>query len=153
MEFSRQKYWLGLPFPSPGDLPNPRIKPGSPALQADSLLSDLTVAYLQKKWPTFFEVVTVDVSIFKSHTHEASQVALVVKDPAANTGYIQDMQVTCKMQVQFLGQEDPLEEGTATHSSILVRRTPRTRTMEGNPRGARRATVHGIAKIQTWLSI
>ena len=32
MEFSRQEYWSGLPFPSPGDLPNPGIKPGSPAL-------------------------------------------------------------------------------------------------------------------------
>ena len=50
----------------------------------------------------------------------------MVKDPAANTGYIQDMQVTCKTQVQFLGQEDPLEEGTATHSSILVWRIPWT---------------------------
>ena len=40
MEFSRQEYWSGLPFPSPGDLPNPRIKPGSPALQADALLSE-----------------------------------------------------------------------------------------------------------------
>ena len=39
MEFSRQEYWSGLPFPAPGDLPNPGIKPGSPALQADSLLS------------------------------------------------------------------------------------------------------------------
>ena len=37
MEFSRQEYWCGLPFPPPGDLPNPGIKPGSPALQADSL--------------------------------------------------------------------------------------------------------------------
>ena len=35
--FSRQAYWNGLPFPSPGDLPNPGFKPGSPALQADSL--------------------------------------------------------------------------------------------------------------------
>ena len=41
MGFSRQEYWSGLPFPSPGDLPNPGIKPGSPALQADSLLSEL----------------------------------------------------------------------------------------------------------------
>ena len=32
MEFSRQEYWSGLPFPSPGDLPNPGIEPGSPAL-------------------------------------------------------------------------------------------------------------------------
>ena len=37
MEFSRQECWSGLPFPSPGDLPNPRIKPRSPALQADAL--------------------------------------------------------------------------------------------------------------------
>ena len=41
MIFSRQGYWSGLPFPSPGDLPNPGIKPGSPALRADSLLTEL----------------------------------------------------------------------------------------------------------------
>ena len=40
MEFSRQEYWSGLPFPSPGDLPDPGIKPRSPALQADALLSE-----------------------------------------------------------------------------------------------------------------
>ena len=38
MEFSRQEYWNGLPFPSPGDLPDPGIKLGSPALQADFYL-------------------------------------------------------------------------------------------------------------------
>ena len=38
--FSRQEYWSGLPFPSPGDLPNPGIKPRSPSLKAASLLSD-----------------------------------------------------------------------------------------------------------------
>ena len=37
MEFSRQEYWSGLPFPSPGDLPNPGIEPRSPAFQADAL--------------------------------------------------------------------------------------------------------------------
>ena len=37
--FSRQEYWSGLPFPSPGDLPDPGIEPRSPALQADSLPS------------------------------------------------------------------------------------------------------------------
>ena len=41
MGFSRQEYWSGLPFPSPGDLPDPGIEPGSPALQADSLLTEL----------------------------------------------------------------------------------------------------------------
>ena len=39
MEFSRQEYWSGLPFPSPGDLANPGIEPASPALQADALPS------------------------------------------------------------------------------------------------------------------
>ena len=40
MEFSRQEYWSGLPFHSPGDLPNPWIKPRSSALQGDSLPSE-----------------------------------------------------------------------------------------------------------------
>ena len=39
--FSRQEHWSGLPFPSPGDLPNPGIELGSPALQADSLPTEL----------------------------------------------------------------------------------------------------------------
>ena len=41
MGFPRQEYWSGLPFPSPGDLPNPGIEPWSPALQADSLPTEL----------------------------------------------------------------------------------------------------------------
>ena len=41
MGFSRQEYWSGLPFPSPGDLPNPGIEPGTFALQVDSLLTEL----------------------------------------------------------------------------------------------------------------
>ena len=41
MEFSGQEYWNGLPFPSPGYLPDPGIKPGPPELQADSLLTEL----------------------------------------------------------------------------------------------------------------
>ena len=40
MGFSGQEYWSGLPFPSPGDLPNPGIEARSPAPQADSLLSE-----------------------------------------------------------------------------------------------------------------
>ena len=40
VEFSRQEYWSGLPFPSSGDLPNPGIEPGSPTLQADTLPSE-----------------------------------------------------------------------------------------------------------------
>ena len=47
MEFSRQDYWSGLPFPSLVDLPDLEIKPRSPALQADSLLSELPG---RRKW-------------------------------------------------------------------------------------------------------
>ena len=50
MEFSRQEYWSGLSLPSPGNVPNPGIEPESPALQADSLLSEppgmLSIYYL-----------------------------------------------------------------------------------------------------------
>ena len=46
MEFSRQEYWSGYPFPSPRDPPDPRIEPRSPKLQADSLLSELFYAYI-----------------------------------------------------------------------------------------------------------
>ena len=40
MRFSRQEHWSGLPFPSPGDVPDPGIEPRYPALQADSLPSE-----------------------------------------------------------------------------------------------------------------
>ena len=40
MGFSRQEYWSGLPFPSPGDLPDPGIEPRSPALETDALTSE-----------------------------------------------------------------------------------------------------------------
>ena len=40
MGFYRQEYWSGLPFPFPGNLPNPGMEPGSPALQADALPSE-----------------------------------------------------------------------------------------------------------------
>ena len=56
MEFSRQEYWSGLPFPSPRDLPHPRMEPGCPELQVDSLPAEPTGkplgnirCYLKKK--------------------------------------------------------------------------------------------------------
>ena len=53
MGFSRQEYWSGLPFPSPGDLPDPVIKPRSPAMQADVLPSEpplLHDKYQGERW-------------------------------------------------------------------------------------------------------
>ena len=49
MVFSRQEYWSGLPFPSPGDLPDPGIEPGSPAFQADALTSEPPGTPIPKK--------------------------------------------------------------------------------------------------------
>ena len=46
--FSRQEYWSGLMFPSPGNLPDPGMEPGSPALQADSLPSEAPGKPLEK---------------------------------------------------------------------------------------------------------
>ena len=51
--FSRQEYWSGLPFPSPGNLPNPWIEPRSPTLQADSLPTELRGKPLIRKEPSF----------------------------------------------------------------------------------------------------
>ena len=49
MGFSRQKYWSGLTFPSPGDLPNPGIELRSPSLQADALTSEIPDLAFDKK--------------------------------------------------------------------------------------------------------
>ena len=65
----------------------------------------------------------------------ASQVVLLVKNPPPNAGDLR--------RVRSLGQEDPLEEGTATHSSILPWSIPWT--------GAWRATVHRVSQSQTQL--
>ena len=67
MGSSRQGYWSGLPFPSPGDLPDPGIEPRSPALQADALpseppgkpLSKFSIAYIVifiDPWHVFMHV-------------------------------------------------------------------------------------------------
>ena len=50
MVFSRQEYWSGLPFPSPGDLPDPGIEPRSPALEADALTSEPPGKPLHCRW-------------------------------------------------------------------------------------------------------
>ena len=57
-DFSRQDDWSGLPFPSPGDLPNPGIKPGSPELQADSLSTELVTSMIR-----FQKTVTLSAAL------------------------------------------------------------------------------------------
>ena len=65
MEFPRQEYWSGLPFPSPGDLSDPVIEPRSPALQADTLPSEPPKTTHKKKMLTHLmkhNCVTINVS-------------------------------------------------------------------------------------------
>ena len=49
MGFSRQEYWSGLSFPSPGDLPNPGIEPRSPTFQADTLLRNIGASQVAQR--------------------------------------------------------------------------------------------------------
>ena len=57
MEVSRQEYWSGLPFPSPGDFPDPGIEPGSTALQADALPSELQGSPNIEMWMLFIFLI------------------------------------------------------------------------------------------------
>ena len=87
MGFSRQEYWSGVPFPSPGDLPDPAIKPSSPALQADSLPFELP-GNLNTSQVTGFPFEFLIFKFGASEESEAFQVAPVVKNPPANAGDI-----------------------------------------------------------------
>ena len=60
MEFSKQEYWSGLPFPSPRELPDPGIKLGSPALHTNSLSAELPGKPLQMAAPRFIILSSTD---------------------------------------------------------------------------------------------
>ena len=105
MEFSRPEYWSGYSFPSPADLPKPGIELGSPALQVDSLPTELWGKPKEAEW-------------FGRHADDirASLVVQAVKNlPAIQETW-----------VWSLGQADPFEKGMATLSSILAWRIPWT---------------------------
>ena len=70
MGFSRQEYRSGLPFPSPGDLPNTGIGPGSPALQADALPSEPPGKPSEEaKVDQFYEDLEDFLELAHTHTH------------------------------------------------------------------------------------
>ena len=108
MGISKQEYWSRLPFPSPGDLPNPGIKPRSPAFQADSLPTELKEKIIKK--------LALGIWI-----NWASLMAQTVKNPPA----------MWETWIQSLGREDPLEKGTATPSNILALIIPWTEEPDG----------------------
>ena len=77
MGFPREEYWNGLPFPSPGDLPDPGIEPGCPALQADSLPSEppgnificgtSSLSLINHYWRSFIFLSVFSVPDLNSH--------------------------------------------------------------------------------------
>ena len=105
-EFSRQEHWSELSFPSPGNLPDPGIEPGCPALQVDFYhLSHHIYVSCQ------ITLSSVEVLIFYF------QLSLV----AQRLKHLPGMRETC---VRSLVQEDPLEKEMATHSSTFAWRIP-----------------------------
>ena len=101
MEFSRQEYWSGLPCPSPRDLHNPGIKPGSPASKADFLPSEPPGKPISAR---------SRIRIPGNLAPEA-----VLKHPV-----VKNLPAMQETPVWFLGGKDPLEKVQATHSCIHV---------------------------------
>ena len=135
MEFSRQEYWSGLPFSSPGDLPNLRVKPWSSALQTDSLPSELsgkpsTEVLYSRTLLFIYSVYWVDqnvhsgFSVWSYGKPEPTRASLVAQ-------MVENLPAVQKTRVWSLGQEGPLEKEMANHSSILAWRIPQTEEPDG----------------------
>ena len=141
MEFSRQEYWRGLPFSSPGELPDPGIKPRSLGLQADSLLPEPPgkPIYHQRA----YQFISHSASFSFPHNSVGKESTCNAGDPSSipglgrssgeGIGYpfqyswaslvaqlVKNLPAVWETWVQPLGWEDPLEKGKATHSIILA---------------------------------
>ena len=123
MGFPRQEYWRGLPFPSPGDLPDPGFEPGSPALQMDSLLSEppgKPCAYLhliKKKNPRLwnntlsffldsFETVLREITVFSQESrffffNLRKCCLLSLEDHSRGWKYLEFCSCVCHLLVQW----------------------------------------------------
>ena len=115
MEFSRQEYWSGLPCPSLGDLPHPGIKPGSPALQADSLPSEpprKPVIYNGRKLISSGEKVTLYIFYqLYNHSftkHECSQEQYQFENQKWLQSYISEITAN-KLKVLLKATEPPIQ--------------------------------------------
>ena len=151
--FCRREYWSGLPFPSPGDLPDPGIKPESPALQADFLKHTNEgiqgkLAYIHGIWCIWYMHWLLKIKDGISVGQESTNwhginwhMASVLKDSLV-AQMVKNLPAIRETWVRSLGPKDPLEKEIATHSCLE------------NPvdRGAWRATVHRVAKSRTQLS-
>ena len=88
MGFSRQEYWNGLPFPSPGNLPNPGIEPRSPVLQADSLPTELGGKLRGVTFSQFTNVMNQDVPTTECLLVQSTRVCFLFLSIPANFSYL-----------------------------------------------------------------
>ena len=132
--FSRQEYWSGFPFPSPGHLPNPGIEPGSPALQAGSLPSEPPGKYLHRKLLQINNKIIKQLQkcTFLSKNKDVTLFPQVVKNSPANARDTRDM------------GSNPGSGGCPGEGNGH----PLQYSCLGNPmdRGAWLSTVHGVLK-------
>ena len=135
MGFFRQGYWSGLPFPSPGDLPNPGIEPGSPAQLADSLPTKLWGSYegspIINNTKGLWVLTGLELRFSESRVYlvcNRSSICISLDflrgSAVKNLPVMQEMP---EMQVWSLGWEDPLEECMATYSSCFCLENPMDR--------------------------
>ena len=131
MKFSRPEYWSGKPFPSPGDLPTPGIKPRSPAIQADSLPAESQgkpVHYLIKLVPI------LDIGEGNGTPLQYS----CLENPMDGGAWWAAVHGVANSQIRlsdltFTFHLDALEKEMATHSSVLAWRIPGTGEPGGLP--------------------
>ena len=124
MGFPRQEYWSRLPFPSPRDLSDPGIEPGSPALQADSLPTELRLGESLKMRqfnPMSDSEIIASIYFFLSTTF-----SILILDLVLVAQLVKNLPAMWETSVQSLGWEDPLEKGKASHSIFLAWRIPWT---------------------------
>ena len=128
MWFSRQEYWSGLPFPFPGDFPNPGIQPGSPASQADSLLTELWGKPCSSR----------DTIVTETNSHVISQI-LNLGFP----GSLFDKETACSAgdlgSIPGSGRSPGERNGNPLQYSCLEKPMDR---------GVWRATVHGVTRVR-----
>jgi hypothetical protein len=115
--FSRQEYWSGLPSPFPGDLSDPGIEPRSSTLQTDSL-------------PSEPQGKSINTIICTNIMYIIKRIILQLKGFPSGSA-VKNLPAMQETRVPSLSQEDPLEEGMETHSSILARRLPSTEESGG----------------------
>ena len=160
MEFSRQEYWSGLPLPSPGDLPDPRVKPDLPhcsqILYRLSHQGSLWLA-LQGSWFVALVVFLLHIGTPKFHLSFIAVILLehISPTPDLSVGFpggLNGKESACqcrRQQVGSLAWDDLLEKEMATPSSILAWRIP----WKEEPGGLQSMGSQRVGHNRTWARV